>query len=103
MRVAALAREAGAIVVPHLWKTGISIAAALHMAAVTPHCPLIEFLPAETADSAIRRELLTRDFGSRTASPCPRHPASGSSWTATRSTAYAAEAERLVRGAGVTS
>ena len=62
MRVAALAREAGAIVVPHLWKTGISIAAALHMAAVTPHCPLIEFLPAETADSAIRRELLTRDF-----------------------------------------
>ena len=62
MRVAALAREAGAIVVPHLWKTGISIAAALHMAAVTPHCPLIEFLPAEMADSAIRRELLTRDF-----------------------------------------
>jgi len=62
MRVAELAREAGAIVVPHLWKTGISIAAALHMAAVTPHCPLIEFLPSETADSAIRRDLLTRDF-----------------------------------------
>ena len=62
MRVAALAHEYDATVIPHLWKTGISIAAALHFAAVTPHCPLFEFLPAATADSAIRRELLTHDF-----------------------------------------
>jgi L-alanine-DL-glutamate epimerase-like enolase superfamily enzyme len=61
-RVAALAAEHGLIVVPHLWKTGISIAAALHFAAVSPNCPYIEFLPAETSDSAIRRELLTSDF-----------------------------------------
>lgn len=62
VRVARLAADAGVTVVPHLWKTGISIAAALHFAAVTPHCPLIEFLPGGDAAPAIRRELLTRDF-----------------------------------------
>jgi L-alanine-DL-glutamate epimerase-like enolase superfamily enzyme len=61
-RVATLAADAGVTVVPHLWKTGISIAAALHFAAVTPHCPLIEFLPGGEGAPAIRRELLTRDF-----------------------------------------
>lgn len=61
-RVAECAAQKGIIVVPHLWKTGISIAAALHFAAVTPNCPYIEFLPAETSDSAIRRELLKTDF-----------------------------------------
>jgi L-alanine-DL-glutamate epimerase-like enolase superfamily enzyme len=61
-RVARLAADNELVVVPHLWKTGISIAAALHFAAVTANCPFIEFLPAETSDSAIRRELLVRDF-----------------------------------------
>jgi len=62
MRVAALADEAGVTVIPHVWKTGISIAAALHFAAVVPHCPLIEFQPASADGSAIRRELLTTEF-----------------------------------------
>jgi len=48
--------------VPHAWKTGISIAAAAHMAAVTPHCPFIEFLPAELCESALRRELTPDPF-----------------------------------------
>jgi L-alanine-DL-glutamate epimerase-like enolase superfamily enzyme len=61
-RVARLAAERGVTVVPHLWKTGISIAAALHFAAVNSTCPFIEFLPAEASDSPIRRELLTTDF-----------------------------------------
>jgi L-alanine-DL-glutamate epimerase-like enolase superfamily enzyme len=60
VRVAKLAADAGATVVPHLWKTGISIAAALHFAAVTPHCPFIEFLP--STNGGLRRELLTTDF-----------------------------------------
>jgi L-alanine-DL-glutamate epimerase-like enolase superfamily enzyme len=44
--------------VPHCWKTGIGIAASAHMAAAIPHCPFIEFLPAELCDSALRRELV---------------------------------------------
>jgi L-alanine-DL-glutamate epimerase-like enolase superfamily enzyme len=59
-RVAQLAGERGVRVVPHLWKTGISIAAAAHLAAVTPHCDYFEFLPAELSESGLRKDL-TRD------------------------------------------
>ena len=41
-----MAAERGRLIVPHCWKTGIGIAASAHLAAVTPHCPYIEFLPA---------------------------------------------------------
>ena len=57
-RVCDLARERGRLIVPHAWKTGLSIAAAAHLAAATPHCPYIEFLPAELSTSALRRELV---------------------------------------------
>ena len=60
-RVAEYAQRQGRLVVPHLWKTGLSIAAALHFAAVTEACPFVEFLPGPMADSPIRREL-TPDF-----------------------------------------
>jgi L-alanine-DL-glutamate epimerase-like enolase superfamily enzyme len=60
-RVCDMARERGLTVVPHLWKTGISIAAATHLAAVTPHCPFIEFLPAELSESALRQSLLVQE------------------------------------------
>ena len=60
-RVARLAGSAGLPVVPHLWNTGISIAAAVHLAAVTGHCPYIEYLPAELCESALRRELLSTE------------------------------------------
>ncbi|MSV28157.1 MAG: mandelate racemase/muconate lactonizing enzyme family protein [Bryobacterales bacterium] len=61
MRVCRLAEERNLTVVPHLWKTGISIAAALHMAIATPHCAFIEFLPAELCESALRKELVTSE------------------------------------------
>jgi len=48
----------GLRIVPHAWKTGLSIAAAMHLAAVTPHCPYIEFLPADMSGSALRRKLI---------------------------------------------
>ena len=47
---------------PHAWKTGLSIAAAAHLAAATPHCPYIEFLPADMSGSALRRELVLDDL-----------------------------------------
>ncbi len=59
MRVCRLAEERNLTVVPHLWKTGISIAAALHMAIATPHCAFIEFLPAGLCESGLRKELVT--------------------------------------------
>jgi L-alanine-DL-glutamate epimerase-like enolase superfamily enzyme len=57
LRVCHLAQDRGRLVVPHCWKTGIGIAASAHLAAAIPHCPFIEFLPAEMCDSPLRREL----------------------------------------------
>lgn len=58
-RVAKLAAEKGLPVIPHLWKTGISVAAAVHFAAVTENCPFVEFLPRDLSESPLRQELLT--------------------------------------------
>lgn len=60
-RVRDLAQERGLTLVPHLWKTGISIAAATHFAAATTNCPFIEFLPAELSESALRQDLLVEE------------------------------------------
>jgi L-alanine-DL-glutamate epimerase-like enolase superfamily enzyme len=60
-RVAKLAAEKGLPVIPHLWKTGISVAAAVHFAAVTENCPFIGFLPRDLSESPLRQELLTRE------------------------------------------
>lgn len=57
LRVCQLAGDRGLRICPHLWKTEISIAAALHLAAVTPHCDYIEFLPAELSESRLRKDL----------------------------------------------
>jgi L-alanine-DL-glutamate epimerase-like enolase superfamily enzyme len=61
-RVCDMAAEAGLRVVPHLWKTGISIAAAVHLAAVTPHCDFVEFLPSDLSESQLRKELTKGDL-----------------------------------------
>ena len=58
MRVCHLAQDRGRLIVPHCWKTGIGIAATAHLAAATPNCPFIEFLPAELCESPLRRELV---------------------------------------------
>ncbi len=57
LRVCALAAERGRRIVPHCWKTGISLAATAHLAAVTPHCPYFEYLPPRLCDSFLRKEL----------------------------------------------
>jgi L-alanine-DL-glutamate epimerase-like enolase superfamily enzyme len=61
-RVCDLALERGLKVVPHLWKTGISIAAAAHLAAATPHLAFIEFLPKELCESNLRKELVADEL-----------------------------------------
>jgi len=59
-RVSELAGQRSVSIVPHAWKTDISIAASVHLAAVTPHCPFIEFLPGELCESSLRKELTLR-------------------------------------------
>ena len=56
-RVCDLAGDRGKLIVPHCWKTGIGIAASVHLSAATAHCPYIEFLPAHLSESVLRREL----------------------------------------------
>jgi L-alanine-DL-glutamate epimerase-like enolase superfamily enzyme len=61
-RVCELAASRGRLIVPHAWKTGITVAAAAHLAAVTPHCPYFEFLPGALAESALRRDLVVEEL-----------------------------------------
>lgn len=61
-KVCSIAEERGIKIVPHLWKSGISIAAAAHLAATAPNCAFIEFLPDEMCDSALRRELVSNEL-----------------------------------------
>ena len=56
-RIAELAASAGAVVVPHAWKTGITVAASAHFHAATPNVPYIELLSPALFDSPLRAEL----------------------------------------------
>lgn len=58
LRVCHLAQDRGRLIVPHCWKSGIGIAASAHLAIATPNCPMIEFLPPDMCDSALRLELV---------------------------------------------
>lgn len=77
-RVCEVARDRGRMIVPHCWKTGIGIAASAHLAAITPHCPYIEFLPANLCDSLLRKELVADELEIRNGVlPLPRKPGLG--------------------------
>jgi L-alanine-DL-glutamate epimerase-like enolase superfamily enzyme len=62
LKVCRIAGDRGRLIVPHCWKSGIGIAASAHLAASCDHCPYIEFLPLDLAESPLRRELLMKDF-----------------------------------------
>ena len=57
-RIAALAAEHGALVVPHGWKTGITVAASCHLQAATENVPYVELLSPALFDSPLRAELV---------------------------------------------
>src|SRR5205814_10155149 len=61
-RLCNLAEQRKLMIVPHLWKSGISIAAAAHLAATTANCAFIEFLPDELCESSLRREVVTNEL-----------------------------------------
>jgi L-alanine-DL-glutamate epimerase-like enolase superfamily enzyme len=78
-RVAQLAAAHDLAVVPHGWKTGITVAATAHLAAVTPQLPFFEFVPPDLAESRLRRELVRDELaldGDGTL-PLPERPGLG--------------------------
>lgn len=77
-RVAHLAEQRHRIVVPHAWKSGLSIAAELHFAAATRSCEFVEYLPVPLTDSELRRELTKGDVEMRDGVlPLPTAPGLG--------------------------
>jgi L-alanine-DL-glutamate epimerase-like enolase superfamily enzyme len=57
-----MAAERGRIIVPHCWKTGISLSATAHLAFVTPHCAFIEYLPPQLCLEQLRRDLAREEL-----------------------------------------
>ncbi|MBL8580366.1 MAG: mandelate racemase/muconate lactonizing enzyme family protein [Mesorhizobium sp.] len=57
-----MAKARGRKIVPHCWKTGISISATAHLAFVTDHCAFIEYLPRELCHERLRRELAQEEL-----------------------------------------
>ena len=78
-RVCDLAAERGRLIVPHGWKTGITVAATAHLAAVTPHMPFFEFVPQEVAESRVapRARARTSSSWSTASSRCRARPGLG--------------------------
>jgi L-alanine-DL-glutamate epimerase-like enolase superfamily enzyme len=57
-----MAKQRGLTIVPHCWKTGISISGTAHMAFVTNHCAFIEYLPPQLCHERLRRELAQEEL-----------------------------------------
>jgi L-alanine-DL-glutamate epimerase-like enolase superfamily enzyme len=73
-----MAAERGRIIVPHCWKTGISISATAHLAFVTPHCAFIEYLPPQLCHERLRRELAQEELRlEKGVIPLPEKPGLG--------------------------
>jgi L-rhamnonate dehydratase len=58
-RVAELAQDRGVLFIPHAYKTGIGIAASLHLSAAMPNCPYAEF---PKTGSVLRRHVTNEEF-----------------------------------------
>jgi len=58
-KIATLAADANILCVPHAFKTGILVAASIHLIASIPHAPFLEF---SVTESVIRKELLAKPF-----------------------------------------
>jgi len=60
--VCKMAADRGRTIVPHCWKTGISVTATAHLAFNTPHCRFIEYLPPALCNDPLRKELAVDGF-----------------------------------------
>jgi L-alanine-DL-glutamate epimerase-like enolase superfamily enzyme len=57
-----MAAERNRIIVPHCWKTGISISATAHLAFTAANCAYIEYLPAQLCVETLRKELVAEEI-----------------------------------------
>lgn len=57
-----MAAARGLTIVPHCWKTGVSISATAHLAFTVPHCAFIEYLPPALCIETLRKELAAEDL-----------------------------------------
>lgn len=57
-----MAAARGRMIVPHCWKTGVSVTATAHLAFNTPHCRFIEYLPPTLCTETLRRDLAIDGF-----------------------------------------
>ncbi len=60
--IADISQKYNRIIVPHCWKTSISISATAHFAFNTPNCAFIEYLPPQLCVEILRKELATEGF-----------------------------------------
>ena len=73
-----MAKARDKIIVPHCWKTGVSISATAHLAFVTNHCSFIEYLPANLCVETLRRELVHEELALENGTiPLPTKPGLG--------------------------
>jgi L-alanine-DL-glutamate epimerase-like enolase superfamily enzyme len=95
VRVVQMALDRGKIVVPHCWKTGISVAATAHVAAVAPNCRFMEFQPSAVAYSRLRRELVEEELTVVNGKiPLPQRPGLGFELRPAALAEFAAAAEQ---------
>ena len=62
IKIAKFSQENNRIIVPHCWKTSVSISATAHFAFNTPNCAFIEYLPPQLCVETLRKELATDGF-----------------------------------------
>jgi L-alanine-DL-glutamate epimerase-like enolase superfamily enzyme len=98
VRVVQMALDRGKIVVPHCWKTGISVAATTHVAAVAPNCRFMEIQPTPVASSRLRRELVEDEPKVVNGNiPLPQRPGLGIELRPAAMAEFAAAAEQKYR------
>jgi len=95
VRVVRMASDRGRLVVPHCWKTGITVAATAHVAAVAPNCRFMELQPSPVAYSRLRRELVEDELTVVNGKiPLPQRPGLGVMLRPSAMAEFAAAAER---------
>jgi L-alanine-DL-glutamate epimerase-like enolase superfamily enzyme len=62
LRIAKLANDRGLLCTPHGWKSGLTVAAEIHLSAAAENVPFIEYMVPELWPSVIRRELVRPEF-----------------------------------------
>jgi len=73
-----MAAARGVTIVPHCWKTAISLSATAHLAFATSHCAYIEYLPPQLCHETLRRELAFEELALVNGLiPLPRKPGLG--------------------------